>query len=197
MTSVIFASPASAQGAATKDFTYSDAVAAIRSSGYKGPLTEHPAIITHVKQEAGPKFAPFITQLQENIKVDVKFEYGTGNQTHDFKPYKVKPLILHAMGVNADAPVMEDFMTLGETLDILDIPDIRNTAVKISTPRKNNGDTPELTVRVGQSNQGVKLEVSEDIYTYEIYVITGLAYEDLMSVHINGKILDAKTLHTF
>ena len=197
MTSGLLPSRASAQIAPSKDFTYTDAFAVIRASGYDGPLKEHPAIITHVKQEAGPKLEALITQLRDSIKVNVEFDYGKGDQTIDFKPYKTKNFVLHSLGINADFPVMDGFMTMGESLDILEIPDIRNSIVKISTPKSKSYQMPKLTVRVGRSNQGVKLQVSEDIYTSETYVINGLTYDELIFVHLNGEILDAKTLFTF
>lgn len=188
---------ANAQETHAKPFSYTDAIDAIRATGYEGPLQNHPAIVTHVKQEAGPKLEPLITQLRENIKVEVKFEYGAGNQTVVFKPYRAKNFVLHTMGANANFPMMDGFLTLGQTLDILDIPDLRNTIVKISLPRDDDGQTPDVTVRVGYTDTAVKLLVSEDIYTSETYYIEGLSFEELVTVQLGDETLDAKSLFTF
>lgn len=188
---------ACAQDATAKPFTYTDAVEMIRAKGYEGPLREHPAIIAHVKQEAGPKLEPLITQLRETIKVEVDLEYGAGDQTTTFKPYRAKNFVMHAMSVGPDFPMMDGFITMGETLDILEIPDFRNAVVKIAVARDENGDIPDLNIRVGRTDTAVKLLVSKDIYTAETYYIEGLSFDELISVELGNKTLNAKSLYTF
>ncbi len=188
---------ACAQDEPAEPFTYTNAIERIRASGYEGPIKEHPAIIAHVKQEAGPKLESLINELKEAIKVEVEFEYGAGDQTVVFKPYKAKNFVLHSMGVGPDFSVMDGFLTMGETLDLLEIPDLRNAIVKIAVPRDNNGNRPELTVRISHTDAAVKILVSQDIYTSETYLIDGLSFHELLSIELGDRILNPKLLYSF